>query len=37
MPRDGLKVLVFSRFLPEQLCTWMLADFGVRVIRVENP
>lgn len=33
----GLTVLDFSRFLPAQLCTWMLADFGARVIRIENP
>jgi crotonobetainyl-CoA:carnitine CoA-transferase CaiB-like acyl-CoA transferase len=36
-PLAGLTVLDFSRFLPAQLCTWMLADFGARVIRIENP
>jgi crotonobetainyl-CoA:carnitine CoA-transferase CaiB-like acyl-CoA transferase len=37
LPLTGLTVLDFSRFLPAQLCTWMLADFGARVIRIENP
>src|ERR1700759_3979634 len=37
LPLSGLTVLDFSRFLPAQRCTWMLADFGARVIRVENP
>lgn len=37
LPLSGLTVLDFSRFLPAQLCTWMLADFGARVIRIENP
>lgn len=37
LPLAGLTVLDFSRFLPAQICTWMLADFGARVIRVEHP
>ncbi|WP_161782944.1 CaiB/BaiF CoA transferase family protein [Paraburkholderia nodosa] len=37
LPLAKLMVLDFSRFLPAQICTWMLADFGARVIRVENP
>lgn len=34
---DGLKVLDFSRFLPGPYCTWLLADMGAEVIRVEHP
>ncbi|MBF9033719.1 hypothetical protein HKCCE2091_05660 [Rhodobacterales bacterium HKCCE2091] len=34
---DGLKVLDFSRLLPGPYCTWLLADQGAEVIRVENP
>jgi len=33
----GLRVLDFSRFLPGPYCTWLLADQGAEVIRVENP
>lgn len=36
-PLAGITVLDFSRFLPGQLCTSVLADFGARVIRIENP
>jgi len=34
---DGLVVLDFSRLLPGPYCTWLLADMGAEVIRVENP
>ncbi|MCA1335860.1 CaiB/BaiF CoA transferase family protein [Pseudooceanicola marinus] len=34
---DGLRVLDFSRLLPGPYCTWLLADQGAEVIRVENP
>ena len=36
-PLAGMMVLDFSRFLPGQLCTSILADFGARIIRIENP
>ncbi|WP_421951979.1 CaiB/BaiF CoA transferase family protein [Pelagibacterium sp.] len=34
---DGLVVLDFSRLLPGPYCTWLLADMGAEVIRIENP
>ena len=34
---SGLKVLDFSRLLPGPYCTWLLADQGAEVIRVEHP
>ena len=34
---DGLRVLDFSRLLPGPYATWLLADQGADVIRVENP
>ncbi|MHA6300006.1 CaiB/BaiF CoA transferase family protein [Devosia sp. CAU 1758] len=34
---SGLRVLDFSRLLPGPYCTWLLADMGVEVLRVENP
>lgn len=34
---SGLRVLDFSRLLPGPYCTWLLADQGAEVIRVENP
>lgn len=34
---SGLKILDFSRLLPGPYCTWLLADQGAEVIRVENP
>ncbi|WP_010139508.1 CaiB/BaiF CoA transferase family protein, partial [Oceanicola sp. S124] len=34
---EGLKVLDFTRFLPGPYCTWLLADMGAEVIRVEHP
>lgn len=33
----GLRVLDFSRLLPGPYCTWLLADQGAEVIRIENP
>lgn len=33
----GLRILDFSRLLPGPYCTWMLAEMGAEVIRVENP
>ena len=34
---DDIKVLDFSRLLPGPYCTWLLADMGANVTRVENP
>lgn len=34
---EGVRVLDFSRLLPGPYCTWLLADMGAEVIRVENP
>lgn len=34
---EGVRVLDFSRLLPGPYCTWLLADMGADVIRVENP
>ena len=34
---EGIKVLDFSRLLPGPFCSWMLADFGADVLRVEEP
>jgi len=33
----GLRVIDFSRLLPGPYCTWLLADMGADVIRIENP
>lgn len=34
---SGLRIVDFSKFLPGPYCTWLLADMGADVIRVENP
>lgn len=34
---DGLRILDFSRLLPGPYCTWLMADQGAEVIRIENP
>lgn len=34
---EGIRVIDFSKFLPGPYCTWLLADMGADVIRVENP
>jgi crotonobetainyl-CoA:carnitine CoA-transferase CaiB-like acyl-CoA transferase len=36
-PLSDLFVLDFSKFLPGPYCTWMLADLGAEVVRVEHP
>jgi crotonobetainyl-CoA:carnitine CoA-transferase CaiB-like acyl-CoA transferase len=34
---EGIRIIDFSKFLPGPYCTWLLADMGAEVIRVENP
>src|SRR3989304_4306518 len=37
LPLEGIRVLDLSRLLPGPFCSWILADFGAEVIRVEEP
>jgi crotonobetainyl-CoA:carnitine CoA-transferase CaiB-like acyl-CoA transferase len=34
---SDIRVLDFSKFLPGPYCSWMLADLGATVVRIENP
>lgn len=33
----GIRIVDFSKFLPGPYCTWLLAEMGADVIRIENP
>jgi crotonobetainyl-CoA:carnitine CoA-transferase CaiB-like acyl-CoA transferase len=37
LPLDNTKILDLSRLLPGPYCSWLLADMGAEVIRVEQP
>ncbi|MBU6267893.1 MAG: CoA transferase [Sphingomonadales bacterium] len=34
---DGLKIVDFSRFLPGAYASWIAADMGAEVVRIEHP
>lgn len=36
-PLADVRVVDFSKFLPGPYCSWMLADLGADVVRIENP
>jgi crotonobetainyl-CoA:carnitine CoA-transferase CaiB-like acyl-CoA transferase len=37
LPLENVKVLDMSRMLPGPYCTWLLADMGAEVTRIEQP
>ncbi|OGW14148.1 MAG: hypothetical protein A3G93_00165 [Nitrospinae bacterium RIFCSPLOWO2_12_FULL_45_22] len=37
LPLEGIRVLDLSRLLPGPFCSWVLADFGAEVVRIEEP
>ena len=37
LPLESIKVLDLSRLLPGPYCSWLLADMGAEIIRVEQP
>ena len=37
LPLEDIKVVDFSRFLPAAYASWICADMGAHVIRIEHP
>ncbi len=37
LPLENIRILDMSRMLPGPYCTWLLADMGAEVIRIEQP